>query len=393
MLDFPRDPIAAVMHPDPYGYYADLVAHAPIARDEGLGLWVAASAEAVTAVLTDPNCHVRPQAEPIPRALLGTPAATIFGHLARMNDGSYHAMMKPALRATLTPLDPITIATQSRDQAERLIAEIAPQHGHSRLNDFAFRLSVAVIGNLLGIASEHDAMLARLVDNFVRCIAPGSTSEQLTQGITAAGELLEFFHTLVREHHSDLLTTLAREASRAEVEDAIIANGIGLLSQAYEATAGLIGNALVTLSRDQEWRARVNTDRSLLVPLVHEVSRFDPPVQNTRRFLANDAVIAGQSMRAGDAVLVVLAAANRDPAANPQPQQFDPTRAERHNFTFGIGPHACPGEVIATTIAAEGVAALLDVGLELASLADAIAYRPSANIRIPVWSDAQEEVS
>jgi len=58
-------------------------------------------------------------------------------------------------------------------------------------------------------------------------------------------------------------------------------------------------------------------------------------------------------------VLVVLAAANRDPAANPEPARFDPLRRDRQAFTFGVGPHACPGEAMATAIAEAGVERLL----------------------------------
>src|SRR6266567_128919 len=71
----PGNPIAAVTHPDPYPCYADLVATTPLYRDDTLGLWVATSAEVVLAVLTSDLCRVRPAAEPVPKALLGSPAA------------------------------------------------------------------------------------------------------------------------------------------------------------------------------------------------------------------------------------------------------------------------------------------------------------------------------
>ena len=80
-MTFPSNPIAAVTHPDPYPYYTDLGTRAPLAWNATLGLWVAASAEAVTAVLTSELCRVRPTTEPVPRSLLGSPAADIFRHL------------------------------------------------------------------------------------------------------------------------------------------------------------------------------------------------------------------------------------------------------------------------------------------------------------------------
>jgi cytochrome P450 len=72
-------------------------------------------------------------------------------------------------------------------------------------------------------------------------------------------------------------------------------------------------------------------------------------------------------------VLVVFAAANRDPAAE-------------RIFTFGLGPHACPGETLAVTIAQAGIEALLEAGVDLQALARDVIYRPSANSRIPIFS-------
>jgi cytochrome P450 len=122
------------------------------------------------------------------------------------------------------------------------------------------------------------------------------------------------------------------------------------------------------------------------VAAVREVLRYDSPVQNTRRFVAEDCVIAGQPVRAGEAILVLLAAANRDPAANPHPDRFDLARSERRLFTFGLGAHACPGEQLASAIAVAGVQHLLASGLDPRGLR--WSYRPSANARIPLFSSS-----
>jgi cytochrome P450 len=126
---------------------------------------------------------------------------------------------------------------------------------------------------------------------------------------------------------------------------------LGLLVQACDATAGLIGNTLLANG-----------------PSVEEVLRLDSPVQNTRRYVAEDGVVAGMQMRKGDAILAVLAAANRDPDANER------------IFTFGVGPHACPGQHVAVAIAEAGVAELRRRGVRLER---PVQYRPSLNARIP----------
>src|SRR5207248_11257992 len=110
---------------------------------------------------------------------------------------------------------------------------------------------------------------------------------------------------------------------------------------------------------------------------------FDAPVQNTRRWVAADGVVAGRPMKSGDAILLVLAAANHDAAVNTSPERFDPGRRERTAFTFGVGSHACPGEAIAAAIALAGVQAVLAAGLDPERVAGDVRYRPSANVRMP----------
>ena len=92
-------------------------------------------------------------------------------------------------------------------------------------------------------------------------------------------------------------------------------------------------------------------------------------------------------MKAGDAVLVILAAANRDPSVNPNPERFDIFRKQRRIFSFGVGAHACPGEALATTIAKAGVERLIASGVAFGRLAETVNYRASANARIPIFEE------
>jgi cytochrome P450 len=91
-------------------------------------------------------------------------------------------------------------------------------------------------------------------------------------------------------------------------------------------------------------------------------------------------------------VLVVLAAANRDPMANPDSDRFDVTRRDARVFSLGVGPHACPGRRIATTIATAAVAQLLANGFAIERLDPNPPYRPSANTRIPLLGQSAVSV-
>lgn len=399
----PGDPVEAATHPDPYPYYAALVARRAPVWDESLGLWVAASAEAVTAVLTHPACRVRPAAEPVPRALLGSPAGEIFRRLVRMGDGPagsgrcpFHPF-KRAVSAALDGVDPVRLGAEAERWAGRLAEELRPELHPERCADFAFALPVHTLGSLLGLGDGELGEVAAQVGELVRCLFPGGTPEQVEWGKGAAGSLLEIFRERLAEQEgkgeATLLSALARQArifGRGDREgiDAVVANAIGFLTQSYDATAALTSATLLALARRPELLAEAGTMAgpvpANLGAIVDEVVRFESPVQNTRRFLAEGAVIEGVAIKEGDAVLVLLAAANRDPLANLEPDRFDPARPTPKVFTFGVGFHACPGQTIATAIARAGVARLLRNGLDPRALETEPRYRPSANVRMPL---------
>jgi cytochrome P450 len=370
-VDDPADAIAAVTHPDPYPYYAGLVARRPLHRDDSLGLWVAASAAAVTEVLTSAHCRVRPAAEPVPKHLVGTPVGDLFGRLVRMNDGAYHARARPAVSVTVAMLDPVTAADEAREAAQTLVAELEPAPHSGRITELASRLPAYVIAGLLGLPRAVHREIAAGAGDLVRALAPGAGAADVVRGGVAVAVLTEAVRSLPRY--------------RGAGEDAI-ANVVGFFSQSYEATAGLTGNTLVALARHAGLRERLAAEPTTLSSIVSEVARHDAPVQNTRRWVADAGVVAGRPMAAGDAILVLLAAANRDPAVNTDPDCFEAGRQDRRAFTFGLGAHACPGEALAVAIASAGVAAMLAAGVAPERVAAAPAYRPSVNTRVPLFA-------
>lgn len=380
----PRDPIAAVTHPNPYPYYARLARDQPFYHDSDLGLWVAANAESVQAVLTSDLCRVRPPSEPVPPPIAGSAAGDIFGRLVRMNDGGYQQALKPAISATLAGLEPARIVADAGKWSRELLAN------RDHHPPFAFALPVYVLGSHLGIPDDRLPQAARWMDDFVRCLSPLSTPEQIERSIAAAGNLRDLFSWLldanVDQTARGLLRALDREARRVGIEDrdAVIANGIGFLSQAYEATAGLIANTLLAFSASPDLQGAAGSDPTLLRRVIAETLRYDPPIQNTRRFVVQDGEIAGRPVKAGETILVILAAANRDPAVHPHPERFDPSRDDARHATFGAGPHACPGSDPAMMIALAGVERLLASGSYSSAKNEEVTYYPSVNARIPI---------
>jgi cytochrome P450 len=372
-------PIRAVTHPDPYPYYARLVTERPFGYDQGLGLWVAAGAEQVAAVLAEPRFLVRPAAEPVPAGIVGTPAGQVFGSLVRMTDGPLAERLKSIMVTALGHAQPARVAKIAADRAARVLRK-APTEP---LRELMFAVPAQVTAVLCGLDGDAASEASRLIGDFVRCLPAGATPEQQAAAASAAAALKELLGPALTAEGDGLLAELARAATIDNwTEQApLLANGIGLLSQTYDATAGLVGNTLLALAREGIPQP---TTADGLGPFVSEVARHDAPVQNTRRFAAEPVTIAKADVAAGDAVLVVLAAANRDPAANPAPAVFRSSRIAPVVFTFGAATHHCPGGAIAVRMASAIVSELLSHGFSPSSLPSEVTYQPLANARIPV---------
>lgn len=376
----PTDAIAAVTHANPYPWYASLRSGPALVFDPMLRLWIASRADVVREALASDALRVRPPTEPVPHAIGGTPAGELFGMLVRMNDGEAHAVHKPVLQRALAGVD----------LAAAHAATLRVADGMRRMNlaDIAFALPVGAAAHLLGFDDHELPQVVRWTRDFVACLSPLSTTSQLASASSAAAELMDRFESLVATRAApggSLLAAVQGDAP-APLSRALRANLVGLLSQTCEATAGLLGNSLVALAREPSLRRKIGDRMDLLPALVAEVARHDPAVQNTRRFAVEATPLAGQTLAPGDALLLVLAAANRDPALNPAPATFELMRADRRCLGFGHGRHACPGQDLACTLAAAGLQALLADGLDTDVLLQrGWRYRTSVNVRIPVF--------
>lgn len=356
----PAHAIAAVAHADPYPYYARLRAQAPLQRDAALGLWVASGAAVIEAAFTHAALRVRPLAEPVPNALRGTPAGEVFARLVRMNDGAFHAAHKPAVQQAARQW-PLEQAAQVAAALTRSLARAGDP------NALLTEVPVQAMAQLLGV--EHAALAAtsRWVHAFTQGIAPQAAPEAVAAASEAADALMA-------------------QGERAGLDPVRAANRIALMQQSLDATAGLIGNTVRLLLAEPHWHALARQTLAGARAIAAEIVRWDAPVQNTRRFVAEDCLLAGQTLRAGEGLVLVLASGNRDPALNPAPDTFEPSRAARRSLTFGAGAHQCPGEQLATEIAASCVHTLACEGALAGCFGRVQGYRPLGNARIPVFA-------
>jgi cytochrome P450 len=363
--------------------YTALLRERPFAFDERVGAWVAADAAAVRAVLGSSAVRVRPPSEPVPAGLTGTAAGEVFGDLVRMTDGALQQRLKAVVVEALATAD--TTRTHALATGHTRDALAAHRGGGGLFEELMYGVPARTVASLCGLDRDAGAEAARAVGDFVRCIPASATPEHQRAAAAAAARLRELLGPGIAAgaDGTGLLAGLVAAATRASWSRTapLLANAIGFLSQTYDATAGLIGNTLVALARGT---AEVPRTAGRTEALVREVVRHDAPVQNTRRFAAAPLTHAGAVVEPGDQVLVVLAAANLDPAVNPDPLALRPDRAAPVVFTFGAGAHRCPGARIAVSVATAVVGELVAAGLAPGTLPGEPEYQPLANARIPV---------
>ena len=388
--DSPDHPIRAASHRDPYPYYASLLARPALFHDPHLGAWIAARAATVAEVFDNPACRVRPLAEPVPLALLGSSAGEILRRLVRMNDGVTHTLGKGVLERALAGLPASRVVVRARAIASQTLPR---PDTFADLNAWVFDTPVSVVADLLGLTPAGIPAIVASVRDFVRCLAPSSDDAQLAKASVAASALRDTLDAQRRVAlpADSLMNRVCHQAQIANWTDdsALLANLVGLLSQTYEATAGLLGNSLVALASHAGLLHQVRDHPDGWRQLVLETSRHDASVQNTRRFISMPTHIAGVGLQAGDVVVLLLAAANRDPAFNAHPEQFLLHRPDRCTFSFSRGAHACPGQALAAEIVSTALTCLFETWSEKEVADLAWTYHSSANARLPMFSLAR----
>jgi cytochrome P450 len=356
----PRNAVEAVVHPDPYTYYAGLRERSPLFFDQGLGLWVASTYAVIDEALRHPALHVRPPGEPVPRGLVGTPVGEVFAQLVRMTDGDFHARHKPQVERSAHRFSMDDVASA----AVQATAQLKDQRD---ANALLSAVPVRAIAILLGVPQASLDETTRWVGDFVKALGGNPSAQALAAANQAA-------------------LALMAQGEDAGLGRAAAANRIALMQQSLDATAGLIGNT-ISLLREQPELTPAANEPAAWRAFVAEVARWDAPVHNTRRFAAEELMLAGQRIAQGQGVLLVLAGANRDPALNADPDRFDVARSNRRSMTFGAGAHACPGEAIAIEIAA-AASSTLSAGDSLQRVFRRHAgYRPLPNARVPVFEN------
>jgi len=243
------------------------------------------------------------------------------------------------------------------------------ENGHMDLiEDFAFRLPVTIICDMLGIPEEHREAFYRGSRDGGRILDPVPlTPEEIAQanaGNTMAKMYFEQLFELRRRNPGDDLTSQlvqAEEAGDKLSNEELTANIVLLFGAGHETTVNLIGNGLLALYRNPDQLALLKANPSLMSNAIEEFLRYDSSVQMTGRVALEDIEdLGGKRIPKGESVLCLLGSANRDPAVYPdRPDRLDITRPNVKPLSFGGGIHFCLGAQLARIEAEIAISTLL----------------------------------
>jgi cytochrome P450 len=247
---------------------------------------------------------------------------------------------------------------------DELLDAVAAKGEMEVINDLAYPLPVRVICEMLGVPEEDHPEFSRWSKILVKSLDPdiGVAPEELQRRAKAIAESKEYFRGLIatrrKDPRDDILSALiaAEEEGDKMDETELISISRLILVAGHETTVNLIGNAVFQMLKHPEALALFQSDPPKHARgVTEEVLRCDPPVQFNGRLCVESTQVGGSKIEAGQFVLMLLGAANRDPAKFENPDLFDITRNDDRHLAFGYGIHFCLGAPLAR---AEGEIAL-----------------------------------
>ncbi len=381
---------------DPYPLYRQVREQGPLQLPES-NLHVFSTFAHCDEVLRHPDsCSDRLKSTVAQRAIAAGEQPRPFGTPGFLFlDPPDHTRLRKLVSKAFSPRVVKALEPDITAMVDGLLDKVAAAGSFDVIDELAYPLPVAVICRLLGVPIEDEpqfswasALLAQGLDPF---IAFTGQSHGFSERLKAGQWLREYLRDLLERRRAepadDLMSGLisVEEAGDQLTEAEIIATCNLLLIAGHETTVNLIANGMLALLRHPEqWRA-LGADATRAAPVIEETLRLDPPVQLVGRVAGADMVIgshdgAGVEVPKGDTMMLLLAAAHRDPAVTERPDEFDPDRAAIRHLAFGHGPHFCLGAPLARMEAAVALSAAARRFPD-ARLDGEPAYKPNVTLR------------
>ncbi|MFJ8044434.1 cytochrome P450 [Kitasatospora sp. NPDC096147] len=359
---------------DPYPAYAWLREHAPVHRTtlpSGVDAWLVTRYADARQALADARLSKNPahhsgQAHRTGRVgIPGERQADLMTHLLNI-DPPDHTRLRRLVSKAFTPRRVAEFQPRVQELTDRLIDGFAARGEADLIHEFAFPLPIYAICDLLGVPPEDQDDLRDWAGAMIR--HHGGQRGGVGRAVKKIrGYLLELIHRKRADLGEDLISGLIRASDHGEhlTENEAAAMAFILLFAGFETTINLIGNGTYALLRNPVQRERLQDslrrgESALLETAVEELLRYDGPVElATWRFATSPLAIGGVDIPVGDPVLVVLAAADRDPARFSDENTLDLARQDNPHLGFGHGIHYCIGAPLARMEGQLALAALL----------------------------------
>lgn len=264
-----------------------------------------------------------------------------------------HTRIRSLVSRAFTPKTVERLRPEIAALVDALLDELPEGEPVDVMDKLAFPLPVAVVGKMLGVPKSDWAHFREVMGRATILLEPVIPPEAIPPALEAQRELEAYFADLVAERRrtpeDDLVSHLieVEEGSDKLTELELIGTAILIFGAGFETTTNLIGNGLLALIEHPDELERLRREPGLGRSAVDELLRFDSPVQFDGRHVLHDAEISGVPVRAGDEVITILGAANRDPERFSEPDRLDLGRDDGPSLSFAGGIHYCLGAALA----------------------------------------------
>jgi cytochrome P450 len=364
------NPLSPQFIRDPYPSYERLRATDPM-HVTSFGAFLASRHAEASLVLRDKRFgkdYIERSKRRYGPQIMEEPVFRSMSHWMLQQDPPDHTRLRGLVVKAFTARRVEDMRPRIQQIVDQTLDRIAGQGHMDLIEDFAFRLPVTIICDMLGIPEDHREVFYSSSRDGGRLLDPVPlTKAEIEQGNASNMMAQMYFQQLFelrRKNPGDDLTTQlvqAEEDGSKLSNEELTANIILLFGAGHETTVNLIGNGLLALHRNPDQLALLKANPALITNAIEEFLRYDSSVQMSGRVALEDIDdLGGKKIPKGEAVLCLLGSANRDPAVYPdRPDRLDITRQNVRPLSFGGGIHHCLGAQLARIEAEVAIATLL----------------------------------
>lgn len=341
---------------NPYPLFCRLRTEDPVHWDVFLHTWVVTRYVDVLEVLHKFSADRTHTPAKLSAMGLGdmSPIAQLMVKQMLFMDPPAHTRLRSLASQAFSPARVAVLRTHIRDIVKRLLDDVEDKGEMDIIRDLGDPLPAIVTAEMLGVPTGDRQRLKNWSADFAEMLGNFQHNpEHAPRMVRAVEEMTAYFKDQVCMQRDRPQEGLVHSLMTAEVDgdrlsdEEVVATCIVTMVGGLETTTNLIGNGVLTLLRNPDEMKRLREDLTLVPSAVEEMLRYESPSQHTGRLAAEDVELGGRLIRKGQAVMAVMAAANRDPERFPDPDRFDVARVDNRHLAFGYAAHFCFGAALA----------------------------------------------